>query len=401
MQDEIQTLRRQLQQLKELHAGAVLGDAQYEESRRALERKLVDLVLSSDSVTAAVAPAASAPRPSRALLVALATVVVVIAAAGYWWTGSPGQAGIAPAQTVAGESTAEGGGGPQGQPHAMSFEQIANMAEKLAERLKEHPDDAVGWAMLARSYAVLGRNDDAVPAYAKAVALRGDDAALLADYADVLAVKNNRKLDGEPMKLITRALELDPANVKALSLAGTAAFDRKDYATAVKHWEKIVKAGPADSPEVQQMQSNIAEARDLGKLPLSTAAPAALPASAAQAAAVTATVSGSVTLAPSLAKRVSPNDTVFVFARAADGPRMPLAALRKQVKDLPIDFKLDDSMAMSPAAKLSSSPKVVVGARVSKSGGATPAAGDLAGQSAAVPLGTTGMKIEISEVVKK
>jgi len=107
-----------------------------------------------------------------------------------------------------------------------------------------------------------------------------------------------------------------------------------------------------------------------------------------------------VRLAPALAAQARPDDTVFVFARAAEGSRMPLAIVRKQVRDLPFAFTLDDAMAMAPAARLSRFPKVVVDARVSKSGQAQPSAGDLAGRSAVVANNASGVVVEINEVVR-
>jgi cytochrome c-type biogenesis protein CcmH len=283
--------------------------------------------------------------------------------------------------------------------HAITASQIESMTEKLAARLKEQPDDADGWAMLGRSYAVLGRHDQAAPAFKRAMALRPDDAALLADYADALAMVNGRNLEGEPSRLIERALKVDPNNLKALSLAGTVAFYRKDYPGALRHWEKMAQIAP-DSEWVQQIQGGIDEARKLMGGP-SVAAAAAQPAAPAARPTTTngSSVSGTVTLAASLAGKASPDDALFVFARPADGPRMPLAMIRKQVKDLPLTFKLDDSMAMSPAARLSSAERVVVGARISKRGDATAQPGDLQGLSAPVSPGATGLKLEISEVV--
>jgi cytochrome c-type biogenesis protein CcmH len=396
MSEDVQALRKQLQQLTELHTSGVVDDAAYKESRARLERRLVDAVMSGAPVEteSRAQPAATSSRPPLKLLGGLGAAVLVLAMAGYWWTGSPDRAGEAAASN---EGAAGQGGQGQGQGHAMNFEQIAAMADKLAERLKEQPNDPEGWTMLARSYNVLGRNPEAVDAYKKAVDLRSDDATLLADYADALAVKNNRSLSGEPMKLIERALKLEPNNLKALSLAGTAAFDRKDYAAAVTYWDKIIQTGPADNALVQQVQSSVAEARELGKLP-NASKPVAPTAAVAPA---DASLSGTVTLAAALGKQASPDDTVFVFARAADGPPMPLAVLRKQVKDLPITFKLDDSMSMSPAAKLSGASKVIVSARVSKSGDAIAQNGDLLGQSAPVAVGAAGLKIEINNVVKK
>ncbi|HSQ71855.1 MAG TPA: tetratricopeptide repeat protein, partial [Rubrivivax sp.] len=295
----------------------------------------------------------------------------------------------------------------------------AAAVEKLAERLQGQPDDAEGWAMLARSYGMLGRIDEAVPAYQKAVALNGQDARLLADYADTLALKNDRNIEGEPLKLVERALKIEPTNLKALSLAGAAAFNRQDYAGAVRYWEQVAANAPADSPYLPQVQSSIAEARERGGLgPAAAAAPAAGKAAAAAPvtpaaetvaaakpavtpdAAAGATIRGTVRLAPALAAMASPTDTVFILARPAEGSRMPLAILRKQVRDLPTEFTLDDSMAMSPAAKLSLFPQVVVIARVTKSGQAVPSAGDLTGQTAPVGPTTSGLLIEINEVVK-
>jgi cytochrome c-type biogenesis protein CcmH len=360
------------------------------------------------SAAAASRARVAAARPSVRLVAFSGVFALAVAVAGYAWMGKPGlwdqRAGTPGAPTAAGHGA---GGGQE-----ITMEQIGAMADKLAERLKGEPDNAEGWMMLARSYSVLGRHADAVPVYEKAVQLSPQDAGLLADYADALAVKNNRQIAGEPMKLIERALKLDPNQPKALSLAGTDAFLRGDFAGAAKTWERILQTQPADSPLVQQVRESIAEARQRASLPpLADAAPAAVPAMpvatpavadpspAPAAAAGKARVAGTVTLSPKLAAQTAPDDTVFVFARAAEGPRMPLAILRKQVKDLPITFTLDDSMAMAPQMKLSGFPLVVVGARVSKSGNAMPQPGDLQGQTAPIQVGSEGLKIEIGEVV--
>lgn len=283
------------------------------------------------------------------------------------------------------------------------MEQIEGMADKLAARLKEQPDDAQGWAMLGRSYAVLGKHEQALPAFKQAMTLGPDDPVLIADYADALAMSNDRNLEGEPSRLIARALELDPNNLKALSLAGTAAFLRKDYALALKHWQKMAQVAP-DSDFVRQIQGGIGEAQRLlaaggGEAATPQAARPAAPAGSGAAGTAAASVSGVVKLAAALAGKAAPEDTLFVYARAAEGPRMPLAILRKQVKDLPLQFKLDDSMAMSPAARLSSAPRIVVSARISKRGEATPQPGDLQGQSAPVAPGASGLTVEIGQVV--
>jgi len=393
-----------MQQLQELHATGTLSSEAYEEGRVKLERRILDWVLLNPAAEAAlaapaitatpVAPVTPVALPSRRLQFVLAGVVLVVAVAGYSLMGNSSLMSSGGNGNVAGGSVSEEGP-TGGKPHATNFDQIAAMTEKLAARLQDKPDDAEGWSMLARSYSVLGRNPEAIKAYDKALALRPDDAMLLADYADALAIKNNRSLAGEPMKIVERALKMDGKNLKALSLAGTNAFEKKDYAGAVKYWTQVIKVGPATNPLVEQVRPSLAEARELAGLPPDTqlTSPPA-PAGAGK------TVSGVVTLAPALVKEAKPGDTVFVFARAAEGAAMPVAILRKQVKDLPLNFTLDDSMAMSPTAVLSDSGFVTVGARVSKSGNAMPEKGDLAGQSGKVAVGTTNLAIEIREVFK-
>jgi cytochrome c-type biogenesis protein CcmH len=372
-------LRRQLEQLGALNKSGVLGETQYNEARLALERRIVEAVVSAEGA----APPARAAAP-KGLMAGLSAFVCAVAVAGYAWLGTP--------VALNGELAAA----PADNRRAITAEQIEGMIEKLSARLKDNPNDADGWAMLGRSHAVLGRPEQALPAFKQAVALRADDAVLLADYADALAVANGRSLDGEPMRLVEQALKIDPNNLKALSLAGTHAFNQQDYPLAVKHWEKLVQLAPGGEL-AQQIQGGVDEARKRA----GAAAPvtAVAPPKAAVAAAGGTSVSGTVTLAPALAAKARPDDTLFVFARAAEGPRMPLAILRKQVKDLPLTFTLDDSMAMTPAAKLSSAPRVIVGARISAQGQATPQPGDLQGFSAPVAPGAAGLHIQIADVV--
>ena len=419
MNPDILTLKQQIFQLKELHEAGALSTPLYEENRAVLERKLLDCVLAPSASPyvattpaarpmAAALPAQKAERLSPALLALLGVAVLAIAGAGYWSMGSPFGAGVEPGGVAAAGAGQNGQAGAGAASHQTTAEQIEAMTEKLTARLKDQPDDAEGWAMLGRSYTVLGRHPEALPAYERAVALRADDAQLLADYADSLAVKNKRVLAGEPMKWVEKALKIDPRNVKALALAGTNAFDRKDYAGAVKYWEQVVQFGPTDSNYVQQVQASLAEARELGGLPPVAGKPAGATASTSPptpSAQPTVSlsnkkVSGTVSLAPALAKQAGPEDTLFVFARGPDDKGMPLAILRKKVKDLPLQFTLDDSTAMSPAAKISGVSSVVVSARISKTGEAFPQAGDLSGQTGPVNLGTGSLKVEIRDIVK-
>lgn len=403
--DPITALRQKLQQLKALHDEGTLGPEAYASAKAPLERELLDRVMAQPAAPAAAVVPAPTLRPSKNLLGGLAVAVLALAVGGYMGFGSPGMPSAGPPGSAPAAETAQ---------QDMTEAQFVAAVEQLATRLAQEPGNGEGWALLARSYVRMGRHADAVPAFAKAVAIVGDDPRLLVDYADALAMKNERVLEGEPLALVERALKSDPDNAKALALSGTAAFNRKDFKTAVQQWERLAKVSPPDSPFMAQLQGSIDEARALGGMPagprLAQAAPAAAPAavsaspvssaSAAAPGATAAALTGTVRLSPALAAQAKPDDTVFIFARPADGGRMPLAILRHQVKDLPVNFRLDDSMAMSPAMKLSQFTQVVVSARVSKSGQAAPGPGDLSGQTAPVGNQTQGLVIEINEVVK-
>jgi cytochrome c-type biogenesis protein CcmH len=190
---------------------------------------------------------------------------------------------------------------------------------------------------------------------------------------------NGQSLAGNPEKLLERALQIDPKNAKALALAGTAAFNRGDFAGAAARWERMLPLVPADSEDARVIRENV----ELAKAKAGTAAKLA----------------GTVSLSPQLKGRASPEDTVFIFARAAEGPRVPLAVLRMKVRDLPASFSLDDSMAMAPGTRLSGFARVVVGARISRSGNAAPQPGDLQGSSAPVANDAAGVKVVIDGVV--
>lgn len=361
--------RDQLRELElDLRAGTLAAD-QHEKARREIEARLLA------DVGAGEVPA-QAPRRARTAALALGLAVPICALAVYLSVGNP--------RALAPQPDKNSG------PHGMSAQQFESLVARLAVRMKDNPEDTEGWVMLGRSYAVLGRFGEASEAYAKAAARVPGDAQLLADYADALAMAQGRTLGGEPERILLRALAIDPDNVKALLLAGTAAFNRGDHPAAVRHWERVLGLLPKESDMIQRVQASIAEARSLG----GSAAGKAQVAKPAQVQGG-GRVSGVVKLAPELAGKVAPGDTVFIFARAVEGPRMPLAILRKRGSDLPAEFTLDDSMAMAPQMRLSAFPNVVIGARVSKSANANPQPGDLQGLSAAVKVGAKRVSVVI------
>ena len=393
--DPLAAARARLLQLKAAHDAGTIDAQRYDEERRKVEQEIGASLIAEEPKPA---------RPSRRLVAVLAVGVVALAVFGYSQTGAPSLVWPGAAAVEAAASAANG---------EIGMQQIQAMVDQLAARLEKNPNDAKGWVMLARSYTVLGRFEQALPAYAKAVELVPDNAQILADYADTVAATKGTTNNPQTIALIDRALALDPKYPKALALSGTLAFERGDYVKAIADWQTIVDLLPPGSEFAERIRSSIADARERATA-AGTALPAAASASAAVAArAPTATttapgksaanagaVSGVVTLDPALAAQASPDDAVFVFARPAGG-RMPLAVLRKTVRDLPLSFTLDDSMAMSPAAKLSSATQVTVGARISKSGTAIAQPGDLAGETTGVAPGATGVAVRIGSVVGK
>ncbi len=347
----------------------------------------------------AAIPEAAAQRPSLGLAATLGAFVLAVAAVGYATFGSPEKLDL----------------GPQSSAHEGTPQDVVALVDKLARRMEAKPDDPKGWLLLGRSYLAMGRNADAAKAFGRATALVPGDADALADQAYAVAMTQDRNLEGEPRRLIEKALQADPKNPKALTLAGSAAFARQDYKTAVERWQALVDSQPADSPFVQEVQGGIAQARERAGMPPAAAAAGASAPAVAGAVASTgdgtsnsgpvaggqAKVSGMVRLADSMKAKVSPEDTVFVFARAEQGPRMPLAIVRRQVKDLPVRFTLDDAMAMSPQTKLSAFARVAVSARISKSGNAVAQPGDLEAKVANVAVGADGVILVIDHEVSR
>ncbi len=411
MTDPISDLKRKILQIDELRQSGALSAEAAASGRADLERQLLDLVLKAPAGTLkaapqpaggdtpAAAPAAATPRPSRQLVMGLAVFVLVFGGAGYAWRGNPEGWKVGPGQPGTAAAAANAGEAGGNAPHELGNAQIEGMINTLADKLKAEPNNPDGWLMLGRSYAALQRYKDAVPAFRKVIELQPKSAQAMADLADALAMEQQRSFKGEPAKLITDALKADPDNLKALALAGTLAYENKDLPGAIKHWEHAVKVGPADNDLVRQLQENVGEVRKMAGMPAAEAGAggSTAPQGAAAPAAFATAITGKVSLAPALAAKAAPDDTVFIYARAAEGSRMPLAILKKKVSDLPVSFTLDDSMAMSPAATLSGAKAVIVGARVSKSGQAMTQPGDLTGQSAVVAPGVSGLQITIGE----
>ena len=388
----VQVLREQLATLDADHATGVIDEAQYRLARIEIERRALEEEQAGEQ-----APVA-ARRATRTALV-LGLFIPVFAVLMYAALGQPQAVDAALAAAAPGEVT---------------LPQIEGMVDGLAKRLEAQTTpqegDLQAWIMLANSYAVLQRFPEASKAYARARALSPDNAQLLADHADVLAMMQGQSVEGEPGRLVLRALQLEPRNLKALTMAGSWAFERRDYAGAINYWSQAQPLAPPGTDFAAGLENSLQQARaaavQSGQLAaagtdkaLPQAAPGNKTGKPPAPTAATAQVSGDVLVTDVLAKRIRPTDTVFVFARGADGSRVPLAIIKRPASDLPFTFTLDDSSAMNPQFRLSGARQVVIGARISPTGDATPRSGDLTGQIGPVDVGSGKLVLIIDAVV--
>jgi len=361
---------------RELEEG-IITQEQFEQARREVELELLDDVSGEpDEIT-------GGNGGGRLPAVLVAVLVPVMAIGLYLALGDmralDGSAAIAASH-------------PQGKQPVASVEE---MIAKLAKRMETDPDNAEGWIMLGRSYQAVKDYPQAARAYREAYRILGDQAPIMTDYAAALALSRGNKWEGKPADLVEKALSIDPDYPDALWVGGVVAVQSGDLQTAVDRWRRLASILPADYPVSSQLQRMIAQAEEKLGIAPATQEEAGAKASAGDEAAAPASIQVTVTLDPGLVSMASPEDTVFIFARAIQGPPMPLAAVRKQVKDLPVTVTLDDSMAMVPAMKMSNFKQVTVGARVSKSGNAMPQAGDLQGLVSPVSV-TAGEPVQIN-----
>jgi cytochrome c-type biogenesis protein CcmH len=271
------------------------------------------------------------------------------------------------------------------QKENLTLEQLGEILTKIQGHLKDDPSDVEGWVMLGRTLKGLGRFDESVSAWKRAYELSPDDANLLVDYAEALALVDMK--DHEPGELIDRALRYDPNNIKGLALGGSIAFANADYDTAIKRWSLLASLVRDDEDLVLTLKEGVAEAsRRLGNEV--SADPGASLKLSKSGETSQALITGRLRLDERIRDLVLPTESVFIFVRAVDGPPMPIAALKVEVKDLPLEFSIGDNESLQQSRKLSEFTSVLVGARVSKSGNAIEATGDLVGEVKRTSLGS-------------
>lgn len=360
--------RDQLRELETDYANGLLSDAEYQQAKREVEQNLLQDVALPDSGASSVAGSMTS-----AIIVALA--VPVFAGLLYFKLGEP-------------DAVSSGEEMSASSLQFQSPAQLQEIVSDLKAALASNPDDGETWTVLARAHLMLGEFPEAVQAFKEAESRVTPDAQFYADLSDATAMAQNGNMQGEPLRLLGQALALDPNNEKALWLFGTAAFEAGDLEAALVPWRRLLGLLPAGSESAQTMQDNITQVEAmLANVNKSKLSPAQ------------ATVSGTVSLADELKAEVAPDAAVFVFALAADGPQVPLAALRTTVAELPLEFTLDDGMAMVPAMRLSTVTNVVLKARVSMTGDAIARSGDLQGSLDAVAVGSGGNQLIIDSRV--
>lgn len=383
-------LRAQYAELEADYKAGKIPEDEYTETKTEIEHRVIEETAEGEE---------SVRRDGRQGLYAAFVIVVavpVLAFVGYEYLGSP-QA----LDPVFMQQQQQNMTGMQGHSEADLMDSI----KLLEDRLKENPDNADGWMMLAKTYASFKNWKESSRAFAEVNRLVPHNSDVLADWADVLAATTG-SIEGKPQELIEEALKIDPMHWKALALMGTLCYDKRDFKGAVTYWERMRSGTEQGSEEWRQITENIEQARRMGGLPAETSAlqpaPAGEKAPVKEKAAAPGKVfiTGTVDVAPAMKGKLTGKETVFVFARSVTGSKMPVAFIRLDAANLPASFRLDGMSQMGMGVKtLADVTEAIVEARVSRSGNFMPGPGDLEGSAGTVKVGAEGVKIVIDRVV--
>jgi len=350
--------REELEKLEAERTSGSISAADYEIAHAEMRQRLFQDTNEDDD--------RSVMGSSKITVIGLCLFITVLSAGFYWSLGDA---------TRLVENNAQ-------QP--MTREGVEKMVSEFAVKMDKDPSNLKGWAMLARSYRILGRNEDAARAYEHSGNFIDSDPQLLADYADTLASNANGSFAGKPLKLINQALKLDPNNLMALWLSGTASYTTGDYKAAIQTWEKLAKQLPPGTEEARSIQESISEARSKGGLP-------------STAVVNTKGIAGKIEISSALKSKVQSGDLVMVIARKP-GERMPVAVLKMAVSVFPISFSLTDALAMNPSMPLSGLSEASIEVRISKTGMAKAEMGDLISSAQIVKLGTSNVRLVVDQV---
>jgi len=370
-QQNVVIARERLAELEAEKDRGVLTAEQFEQAKGELEQSLLR-DLDEHGHEAAQRESAA---PGRLAIAAIVLLVPAITVGLYAYLGSP-QLVVAVDQRVAHAAAGQG-----------EMPSVEEMLGALVARLKETPEDSDGWFLLGRTYMAMNDYAKAASAFEKLHLLVGDEPVVLLAWADAAAMSQQGDLGGRPAELVRRAVALAPDDQTALWLAGMVEEQDGNHRQAIDHWERLLPQLQDDPESLARINTLLATARERAGLPAAAEKGAAKVQPRPSAIAESPGIRVRVALAAELLGKVGPEEVLFIYARALQGPKMPLAAARHKVKDLPLELTLDDSSAMMPAMKLSNFEQVVVGARISRSGDPIAQSGDLKGEMSPVDVG--------------
>ena len=373
--------KERLNELKlELEQG-VISQQEYEQTIEELEQTLLNDVeqLPSENNKQDYNPASN-----RITQLVLIIAVPVVAISLYAYLGQPELINTGNKQAAA----------PAGQTPANAGT-VEQLVEKLAARLKQQPDNAEGWFMLGRSYMSLNRYKEAVAALEKTNQLVPNNPTVMLRYADALTMLNGGQISGKPFELIKKAVEIRPDDQTGLWLLGMGYEQKGEYQKAISYWNILLPLIAKDEKSTIEVKKLIRQTKKKAGIKISDNSQTEVTTVKKKSAAY---INVTVNLDESIRDKVFANDTVFIFAKAISGPPMPLAVVRKQVKDLPLNVVLDDNMAMLPSMKLSNFKKVQVIARISKLGSVKAQSGDMQSETRVI---TVGQKVSIKLTINK
>lgn len=350
--------REELDKLEIERAAGSINDADYDITHAEMRQRLFQDTSEEDD--------RSVMGSSKITVISLCVFITVLSAGFYFSLGD--------APRIAENNTQK----------PMKQDGVEKMVSEFAAKMEQDPTNLEGWAMLARSYRILGRNEEAAKAYERAGSFIDSDPQFLADYADVLASNANGSFAGKPLKLINQALKLDPNNLMALWLSGTVSYAAGNYKAAAQTWEKLAQQLPPGTEDARSIESSIADARAKGGL-------------SPKASVNTKGISGKIEIAADIKSKVKPGDIVMVIARKP-GERMPVAVLKTPVSEFPMSFSLTDALAMNPSSPLSQLAEAAIEVRISKTGMAMPEAGDLISAPQIVKVGADNIRLVIDQV---
>ncbi len=283
---------------------------------------------------------------------------------------------------------------------------MSEMIQKVKDHLRENPEDSRGWFMLGRSLMTVQQFPEAVAALQRSYDLNKEEPSVMLALADALAMTNGGTMQGEPEKLVLQALEISPNEMTGLWLAGLAAEQGGRLRESFDYFVRLLpmlEGDPQSTSELKMMLESLKQRQpDLPELPFKKALPtidsASIPEPASQSSSAksVASISVMITLDESVASQAKPNDLVYVYAKAASGPPMPLAAKKLTVSDLPVKITLSDKDAVMPQMKLSNFEQIKIGARVSKSGDPVAKPGDLFEETGAISRNSINDTVEIN-----